>query len=87
MTAQAFADKSRNYWIFTTGAGTALLLGASLGAVVGVVILAQTLYAATLERIGEYATLSAIGAGHGYLNAIVLKQALICGGVGYAIAA
>ncbi|MCY1667605.1 ABC transporter permease [Rhizobium sp. SL86] len=87
MTASAFADKSRNYWIFTTGAGTALLLGASLGAVVGVVILAQTLYAATLERIGEYATLAAIGAGHGYLNAIVLKQALICGGVGYAIAA
>ncbi len=87
LTAEAFASKSQNYWIFTTGAGSALLLGASLGALVGIVILAQTLYAATLERLSEYATLSAIGAGRGYLNAIVIKQALICGGAGYSIAA
>ena len=87
MTSEEFADKTRNYWIFTTGAGSALILGASLGALVGIVILAQTLYAATIERLSEYATLSAIGAGRGYLNAIVIKQALICGGFGYAIAA
>lgn len=87
MTSGDFAAKSRNYWIFTTGAGSALILGASLGALVGIVILAQTLYAATIERLSEYATLSAIGAGTGYLNAIVIKQALICGGAGYAIAA
>lgn len=87
MTTEAFAVKSRDYWIFTTGAGSALILGASLGALVGIVIVAQTLYAATLERIGEYATLSAIGAGNGYLNAIVVKQALICGAAGYGVAA
>lgn len=87
MTTEAFAVKSRNYWIFTTGAGSALILGATLGALVGIVIVAQTLYAATLERIGEYATLSAIGAGSSYLNAIVIKQAVICGAAGYAIAA
>lgn len=87
MTADEFGSKTRNYWIFTTGAGSALILGATLGALVGIVIVAQTLYAATLERIGEYATLSAIGAGSGYLNAIVVKQALICGAAGYAVAA
>lgn len=87
MTAEAFAAKTRDYWIFTTGAGSALIMGASLGALVGIVIVAQTLYAATLERIGEYATLAAIGAGHGYLSAIVIKQALICGAAGYGIAA
>lgn len=82
-----FAAKTQNYWIFTTGAGSALILGASLGALVGIVIVAQTLYAATMERIGEYATLSAIGASKGYLNAIVIKQALISGGIGFLIAA
>lgn len=86
-TAEAFATRSQNYWIFTTGAGSALILGAALGALVGIVIVSQTLYAATVERIGEYATLSAIGAGNGYLNAIVVKQALISGGIGFCIAA
>ena len=49
--------------------------------------MSQTLYAATIERLSEYATLSAIGAGRGYLNAIVVKQALISGGCAYVIAA
>jgi putative ABC transport system permease protein len=87
MTSAQFAAKTQNYWIFTTGAGSALLLGVSLGALVGVVIVSQTLYAATIERLSEYATLSAIGAGRGYLNTIVLKQALISGGCAYVIAA
>ena len=87
MTASDFAAKTQSYWIFTTGAGSALILGACLGALVGVVIVSQTLYAATIERISEYATLSAIGAERSYLNLIVLKQALISGGCAFAIAA
>lgn len=87
MTSDAFAAKTQNYWIFTTGAGSALILGGALGALVGIVIVAQTLYAATVERIGEYATLSAIGANGRYLNAIVVKQALISGSIGFSIAA
>ncbi len=86
MATEAFAERTRHYWITTTGAGAALILGSTLGAVVGIVILAQTLYAATVERLSEYATLAAIGAGPGYLNAIVIKQALICGGAGYVLA-
>jgi putative ABC transport system permease protein len=87
MTAASFAARTQSYWIFTTGAGSALILGAALGALVGVVIVSQTLYAATIERLSEYATLSAIGAGRSYLNLIVLKQALISGGCAYVIAA
>lgn len=85
LSSEAFAERTRDYWIRTTGAGAALILGATLGALVGAVILAQTLYAATMERLAEYATLAAIGAGPGYLNAIVIKQALICGGTGYVL--
>ncbi|KQT54864.1 hypothetical protein ASG43_04800 [Aureimonas sp. Leaf454] len=86
LTTVDFAARTRDYWILTTGAGSALVLGAALGALVGVVIVAQTLYAATVERLAEYATLSAIGAGSGYLNAIVLKQAMIAGTIGFVIA-
>ena len=86
MTADTFAGRTREYWILTTGAGSALVLGAGLGALVGIIIVAQTLYSATVERLSEYATMSAIGAGMGYLNAIVMKQALIAGTIGFLIA-
>lgn len=82
MTAEAFSSRTRNYWIYTTGAGLSLWLGSVLSAIVGVTIVAQTLYAATLERLAEYATLSAMGAPGRYLNAVVMKQALIGGGIG-----
>jgi putative ABC transport system permease protein len=41
-----------------------------------VVIVAQTIYAATVERLSSFATLRAIRASNAYLNSIVLKQAL-----------
>ena len=84
MTAAAFSSRTRSYWIYTTGAGLSLWLGSVLSAIVGVTIVAQTLYAATLERIAEYATLSAMGAPGRYLNAVVVKQALIGGVIGCA---
>lgn len=86
MPTEEFAAKTRDYWILTTGAGSALVMGAVLGALVGIIIVAQTLYSATVERLSEYATLNAIGAGNGYLNAIVLKQSVIAGGIGFIIA-
>ena len=82
MTSADFSKRTRNYWIYTTGAGLSLWLAAVLSAIVGVTIVAQTLYAATLERIAEYATLSAIGAPGRYLHAVVVQQALIGGCVG-----
>ena len=84
MTSAEFSKRTRNYWIYTTGAGLSLWVAAVLSAIVGVTIVAQTLYAATLERIAEYATLSAIGAPSRYLNAVVVQQALIGGGIGCA---
>jgi putative ABC transport system permease protein len=85
LSAAHFSAMTARYWLLTTGAGAALIAGALLGIVVGIIVVAQTLYAATVERLPEYATLSAIGAPSGYLNRIVLKQALISGALGYAI--
>ena len=71
----------------TTGAGAALLIAAILGVIVGLVIVSQTLYSATVERIQEYATIRAMGASNTYLKAIILRQSLLSGTVGYLIGA
>ncbi|WP_167858462.1 ABC transporter permease [Methylobacterium nonmethylotrophicum] len=85
LTSAEFAERTRRFWIYATGAGLSLWLGAVLSALVGVAIVAQTLYAATLERLHEYATLVAMGAPARYLNLIVVKQALIAGVIGTAL--
>ena len=84
-TANAFSWQTRFYWLVTTGAGTALLIAATLGVIVGLVIVSQTLYSATVERIEEYATIRAMGASNAYLKAILLRQSLLSGGAGYVI--
>jgi len=81
----AFARQAQKYWLITTGAGSALLLSALLGLVVGVVIVGQTLYATTVDRLPEYATLRAIGAPAAYLNRVILKQAAISALLGFGI--
>jgi len=78
-----FARQAQKYWLITTGAGSALLLSALLGLVVGIVIVGQTLYATTVDRLPEYATLRAIGAPAAYLNRVILKQAAISAALGF----
>ncbi len=85
LSAHEFSTMTARYWLLTTGAGAALVVGALLGVIVGIIVVAQTLYAATVERLSEYATLLAIGAPARYLNRIVLQQAMISGVFGYAI--
>lgn len=78
-----FSNKSRTYWLFTTGAGTTLISSSILALMVGVVIVAQTLYASTMDRLPEYATIRAMGGPRSYLYKIVIKQAVIGGLLGY----
>jgi len=73
------------YWMFGTGAGVTVLIAAVLGVLVGVVVVAQTIYAATVDHIREYGTLKAMGASNGYLYRVILKQAIISGCIGYVI--
>ena len=49
-----FRKRSLNYWLFQTGAGAALIAGALLGLIVGVVIVAQTLYSSTKDQTGKH---------------------------------
>jgi putative ABC transport system permease protein len=85
-TTGEFSRKTRVYWMFTTGAGIALLIAAIMGFAVGVAVVAQTLYASTLDRLREYGTLKAIGAGNWFVCGLVAKQAVILAMAGYALA-
>ncbi|UXI68510.1 ABC transporter permease [Tahibacter amnicola] len=81
--SEGFARQAQTYWLITTGAGSALLMAALLGLVVGIVIVGQTLYATTVDRLPEYATLRAMGAPNRYLYAVILKQAAISAALGF----
>ncbi len=64
-TAQDFARRSQLYWMFDTGAGAGVLFLAGIVFLVGAVITSQTLVAAVIGSIREYATLNALGVGVG----------------------
>jgi putative ABC transport system permease protein len=85
LSPAAFSVKSRSYWLFTTGAGVTMTSSSILALLVGAVIVAQTLYASTMDRLPEYATIRAMGGPRSYLHKIVIKQALIGGLLGYLV--
>ncbi|MEZ5288875.1 MAG: FtsX-like permease family protein [Vicinamibacterales bacterium] len=61
--------------MFGTGAGITVLIAAGLGLLVGVVVVAQTIYAATVDHLREHGTLKAMGATNAYLYRVILQQA------------
>jgi putative ABC transport system permease protein len=85
MTAAQFAERSQNYWLITTGAGVTLISSTLLAIFVGVVIVAQTLYASTMDRLPEYAVIRAMGGPRSYLYKIIIQQAVLGGLFGAAV--
>ncbi len=61
--------------------------GALLGVIVGIVIVAQTLYSSTKDHLSEFATLRAIGSSGGYIHKVIICQALLSAAVGFSLAA
>ena len=84
-TTAEFRWMTQRYWIFTTGAGVATLIAALLGLVVGVVVVAQTIYATTIDHIREFGTLKAIGASNLHIYRVIIEQAIISAVIGYII--
>jgi putative ABC transport system permease protein len=82
-TRDEFSAKTSAYWMFGTGAGVTVLIAAALGLVVGVVVVAQTIYAATVDHLREFGTLKAMGATNGYIYRVIVTQALWSAVIGY----
>jgi putative ABC transport system permease protein len=85
LTSAEFSHMTTFYWMFTTGAGVAVLIAAVLGLVVGFVVVAQTIYATTMDHIREYGTLKAMGAPNSYVYRVIMKQAAISAVIGYVL--
>jgi putative ABC transport system permease protein len=49
------------------------------------VVVAQTIYAATVDHIREFGTLKAMGATNGYIYRIIFKQAMVSAVIGYGL--
>lgn len=81
-TRAEFRRRSQIYWVGQTGAGAAILTAAVLAFLIGLVLVSQTVYATTLERVEEFATLKAIGASKGFIAMVVMMQALAFGVAG-----
>ena len=84
-TTPEYSWMTQQYWIFTTGAGVATLIAAVLGLVVGTVVVAQTIYATTIDHLREFGTLKAIGASNLHIYRVIIEQAVISAIIGYAI--
>jgi putative ABC transport system permease protein len=84
-TKAQYANASISYWLSRTGIGISFGAATVLGLIVGLVIVAQTLYAAVLDRLSEFGTLKAIGAAELQIHGVILSQALLLAMLGSAL--
>jgi putative ABC transport system permease protein len=85
-TSADFSLRTRMYWLIRSSAGTVMLCTVSLALLVGLVVTRQTLYAATIASLKEYAVLDALGIPRRRLVMLVLSKSFWIGVFGIAIA-
>jgi putative ABC transport system permease protein len=73
------------FWLTRTGIGISFGIAAFLGLLVGLAVVAQTLYATVTERIKEFGTLKAMGADDRDIARFIVAQALGNAGIGSAL--
>src|SRR4029079_15483382 len=82
-TSHEFSRMTQIYWMFTTGAGVAVLLAAALGLLVGFVVVARPIYAPPMYHLREFGTLKAMGAANSYVYKVIIQQAAMSAVMGY----
>ncbi len=85
LTAEEFRARTRHYWLFTTGVGTAFLMAAIMGFLVGAAVVSQVLYSMVTEQRAQFGVLKAVGGGNRFLCRMVLRQALLIAIIGYVL--
>jgi putative ABC transport system permease protein len=84
-TSAAWAERSRGYWVENTGIGFNAFLTVFLGCLVGVVVVAQTLYTSTMEHLKEFGTVKAIGGSNLDIYRMLGKQATVAAVLGFVL--
>jgi putative ABC transport system permease protein len=83
LTGAELAKLTRNYWEARTSVGFILGLGATVGFIVGMVIVGQILYASVADHIREFGTLKAMGASNWVIYSVIIEQSLWMAVLGY----
>jgi putative ABC transport system permease protein len=73
---QTYSRTCMLFWLTRTGIGISFGMTAFLGLLVGLAVVAQTLYASVAERTRELGTLKAMGATEGCMARFLLSQSL-----------
>jgi putative ABC transport system permease protein len=76
-------DREREHWVQDTSLGKIFVMGVALAFVVGVVFAYQVMASDIGNRLGEFATLKAMGYSDGYVNRVVLQQAVLLALAGF----
>jgi putative ABC transport system permease protein len=84
-TKDEWARKSRAYWVSSTGLGMNMGITVFLGVLVGIVVVAQTLYTSAVEHVKEFGTVKAIGGSNWDIYRILGEQAVIAALLGFAL--
>jgi putative ABC transport system permease protein len=82
-TTAEMAQVTRAYWEERTSIGFILGLGATIGFIVGMVIVGQILYASVADHIREFGTLKAMGASNWVIYSVIIEQSLWMAVAGY----
>lgn len=82
-TKAEIAEITRNYWLKRTGVGFILGLGATVGVIVGMVVVSQILYSSVADHLKEFGTLKAMGASDWVIYRVITEQALWMAVLGY----
>jgi putative ABC transport system permease protein len=80
--ASDFSWKTRMYWIVRTGLGMSFGSSTLLGLAVGLMMVAQSLYAFVLDHLENYAALKAIGATDRQIAGILMTQGVVIATLG-----
>jgi putative ABC transport system permease protein len=83
LTRQEFIDQEKALWRKSSPIGAIFTMGTVIGFIVGIVICYQVLSTDIADHLSEYATLKAIGYTNGYLNGVVLQEAVYLSFLGY----
>jgi putative ABC transport system permease protein len=76
-----------NHWVTRTSTGLVFGCGLLVAAIVGLVILNQTLSTQVTRQLPQFATLKAMGYADGYLGGVVVRLAIIMSTISYVPAA
>jgi putative ABC transport system permease protein len=85
--SEDFSVRSQTYWLLESGTGIGSGFASVLALIVGIAITSQTLAAAVMGSIKEFAALRALGVSRGSLRRVVIEQSLWVGAVGLAVTA